>query len=172
MAGADLAGEVTAAERYTVEPAGGPDAPVATVVAIDLGIKSMTPQRLAERGVRTHVLPATATTEDVLALEPDGVFFSNGPGDPSAAVHEVELLRDFPDVLHPFDSKLGWDYDSVYVDDVSYHEGFGDAYKNYGVDKESGCVVVTRPDQYVGYVDSLDEEGFVGVDGYFKGVLA
>lgn len=44
--------------------------------------------------------------------------------------------------------------------------------KNYGVDKESGCVVVTRPDQYVGYVDSLDEEGFVGVDGYFKGVLA
>ena len=85
---------------------------------------------------------------------------------------EVELLRDFPDVLHPFDSKLGWDYDSVYVDDVSYHEGFGDAYKNYGVDKESGCVVVTRPDQYVGYVDSLDEEGFVGVDGYFKGVLA
>ncbi|OSS47497.1 hypothetical protein B5807_07372 [Epicoccum nigrum] len=85
---------------------------------------------------------------------------------------EVELLRDFPDVLHPFDSKLGWDYDSVYVDDVSYHEGFGDAYKNYGVNRESGCVVVTRPDQYVGYVDSLDEEGYVGVEGYFKGVLA
>ena len=99
MAGADLAGEVTAAEPYTVDPAGEP---VATVVAIDLGIKSMTPQRLAERGVRTHVLPATASTEDVLALGPDGVFFSNGPGDPSAAVHEIELLRDVLDRRIPF----------------------------------------------------------------------
>jgi hypothetical protein len=84
---------------------------------------------------------------------------------------EVELLRDFPDVLHPFDAKLGWDYDSVYVDDVSYHEGFGDAYKGYGVNKETGCVVVTRPDQYVGYLDTLDEEGCVGVEAYFKGIL-
>lgn len=105
MSGADLAGEVTVAEPYTVEPVRGPASaaePVATVVALDLGIKSMTPQRLAERGVRTHVLPATATTEQVLALEPDGVFFSNGPGDPSAAVHEVELLRDVLDRRIPF----------------------------------------------------------------------
>ncbi|WP_250442723.1 glutamine-hydrolyzing carbamoyl-phosphate synthase small subunit [Actinotalea sp. C106] len=105
MSGADLAGEVTIAEPYTVEPVRGPASgaePVATVVALDLGIKSMTPQRLAERGVRTHVLPATATTEQVLALEPDGVFFSNGPGDPSAAVHEIELLRDVLDRRIPF----------------------------------------------------------------------
>jgi hypothetical protein len=84
---------------------------------------------------------------------------------------EVELLRDFPDVLHSFDEKLGWDYDAVYVDDESYHEGFGDAYGVYGISRESGCVVVARPDQYVGYVDSLDEEGFVGVEKYFKGVF-
>ncbi|MBO1750434.1 glutamine-hydrolyzing carbamoyl-phosphate synthase small subunit [Actinotalea sp. BY-33] len=105
MSGADLAGEVTIAEPYTVEPVRGPASgaePVATVVALDLGIKSMTPQRLAERGVRTHVLPATATTEQVLALEPDGVFFSNGPGDPAAAVHEIELLRDVLDRRIPF----------------------------------------------------------------------
>jgi hypothetical protein len=84
---------------------------------------------------------------------------------------DVELLRDFPEVLHPFDEKTGWDYDSVYVDDESYHEGFEDAYKNYGVSRESGCVVVTRPDQYVGYIDSLDEEGFGGVEAYFNGVF-
>ncbi|MCU1431903.1 MAG: carbamoyl-phosphate synthase, small subunit [Actinotalea sp.] len=103
MAGADLAGEVTAEEAYTVEPAGSGDGPaVATVVALDLGIKSMTPQRMAERGIRTHVLPATATVQDVLALEPDGVFFSNGPGDPSAAVHEVALLREVLDRRIPF----------------------------------------------------------------------
>ena len=105
MHGADLASEVSVSEPYTVEPVRGPASgteAVATVVAIDLGIKSMTPQRLAERGVRTHVLPATATTEDVLALNPDGVFFSNGPGDPAAAVHEIDLLRDVLDRRIPF----------------------------------------------------------------------
>ncbi|WP_024288196.1 glutamine-hydrolyzing carbamoyl-phosphate synthase small subunit [Cellulomonas sp. KRMCY2] len=105
MTGADLAGEVSVREPYTVEPVRGPVSPaepVATVVAIDLGIKSMTPQRLAERGVRTHVLPSTATMQDVLALAPDGVFFSNGPGDPAAAVHEVELLRAVLDRKIPF----------------------------------------------------------------------
>jgi len=105
MSGADLAREVTVAEPYTVQPLRGPASaaePVATVVAVDLGIKSMTPQRLAERGIRTHVVPATVTLEEVLALEPDGVFFSNGPGDPAAAVHEVELLRGVLDRRIPF----------------------------------------------------------------------
>jgi carbamoyl-phosphate synthase small subunit len=105
MSGADLAREVTASEPYTVEAIRGPASPaepVATVVAVDLGIKSMTPQRLAERGVRTHVVPATATIEEVLALEPNGVFFSNGPGDPGAAVHEVDLLRSVLDRRIPF----------------------------------------------------------------------
>ena len=101
MAGADLAGEVSVTEGYTVDPVGTDDA-VATVVAVDLGIKTMTPRRLAERGVRTHVVPATASVEDVLALSPDGVFFSNGPGDPSAAVHEIELLRAVLDRRIPF----------------------------------------------------------------------
>ena len=116
MSGADLAREVTTSEPYTVEPvadarpgpgdasddAGQPARRVPVVVALDLGIKAMTPQRLAERGVRTHVLPATATTAEVLALEPDGVFFSNGPGDPAAAVHEIDVLRDVLDRRIPF----------------------------------------------------------------------
>jgi phenol 2-monooxygenase len=89
----------------------------------------------------------------------------------SAKRTEVELLRDFPDVLHPFDTKTGWDYDSVYVDDESFRDGYGDAYKGYGVDGETGCVVVTRPDQYVGYIDALDEEGVKGVEDYFKGIF-
>lgn len=84
---------------------------------------------------------------------------------------DVELLRDFPDVLHPFDSKTGWDYDSVYVDDGNYYEAFADAYKKYGVDRETGCVVVARPDQYVGYIDTLDEAGLEGVEAYFAGIL-
>jgi len=98
MTGADLAGEVTTPQAYVVEAVGEPrrgaDGRPLTVVALDLGIKSRTPWHLAQRGVRVHVLPSSATTEDVLALEPHGVFYSNGPGDPAAAEHEVGVLRD------------------------------------------------------------------------------
>src|SRR5699024_8767085 len=64
-----------------------------TVAALDLGIKDTTPTLMAARGIRVHVLPATSTWEEVLADEPDGVFFSNGPGDPATAEHEIDLLR-------------------------------------------------------------------------------
>ncbi len=101
MNGADLAHEVSTATAYTVEPAAGVE-PVATVVAVDLGIKSMTPQRLAERGVRVHVVPSTATIAEIVAHRPDGVFFSNGPGDPGAANHEVSLLREVLDRKIPY----------------------------------------------------------------------
>ena len=60
---------------------------------MDLGIKAMTPRRLAERGCEVHVLPATATLADILAVRPDGVFFSNGPGDPAAAGYALEAMR-------------------------------------------------------------------------------
>jgi carbamoyl-phosphate synthase small subunit len=106
MAGADLAAEVSTDAAYVV-PALAPDGtplaePVARVAAVDLGIKAMTPHRMAERGIEVHVLPAASTIEDVLAVSPDGVFFSNGPGDPGAAVHEVELLREVLDRKIPF----------------------------------------------------------------------
>ena len=95
MAGRKLADSVSVDTAYTVEPHQfnwfAP--PVATVVALDLGIKSMTPQRFAERGVRVHVLPASATLEDIYSYNPDGVFFSNGPGDPATADEQVELLQ-------------------------------------------------------------------------------
>jgi carbamoyl-phosphate synthase small subunit len=106
MAGADLAGEVSTGAEYVI-PALGLDGaelpePVARVAAVDLGIKSMTPHRMAERGIEVHVLPATATIDDILATAPDGVFFSNGPGDPGAATHEVDLLREVLDRRIPF----------------------------------------------------------------------
>ena len=91
MAGSALAAEVTTSQAYIVPAVGEKRF---TVAALDLGIKSMTPASLAERGIEVHVLPATATIEDVLAVEPDGVFFSNGPGDPGTADHERDLLRE------------------------------------------------------------------------------
>lgn len=89
MAGANLVEDVTTAEAYVIEPDGDKRF---TVAAIDLGIKSMTPSRMAERGCEVHVLPATTTIEQLRDLDPDGVFFSNGPGDPAATDHPIELL--------------------------------------------------------------------------------
>jgi carbamoyl-phosphate synthase small subunit len=91
MAGAELATEVSTTEAYVV-PADGDKR--LTVAAVDLGIKANTPRMMAERGIETHVLPATATLDDVRATGADGVFFSNGPGDPAATEGQVELLRD------------------------------------------------------------------------------
>ncbi|MDN4175660.1 glutamine-hydrolyzing carbamoyl-phosphate synthase small subunit [Nocardioides sp. SOB77] len=90
MSGLELADEVTTPEAYVV-PAQGEKR--FTVAALDLGIKSMTPARMAERGIEVHVLPATSTLEDVLAVQPDGLFYSNGPGDPAATTQQIEVLR-------------------------------------------------------------------------------
>ncbi|ALE06082.1 carbamoyl phosphate synthase small subunit [Arthrobacter sp. ERGS1:01] len=104
MEGARLAEEVSVSEAYVVEPAdhGWEGEPKFSIAAIDLGIKAMTPQRFAERGVRVHVLPATSSFEDVTAVNPDGVFLSNGPGDPATADSQVKLLRQVLDAGTPF----------------------------------------------------------------------
>ncbi|MET8562976.1 glutamine-hydrolyzing carbamoyl-phosphate synthase small subunit [Streptomyces flaveolus] len=89
MKGASLYEEVATQEAYVVPAVGEKRF---TVAAIDLGIKGMTPHRMAERGIEVHVLPATATADDVYAVDPDGVFFSNGPGDPATADGPVALM--------------------------------------------------------------------------------
>ena len=91
MSGANLSDAVSTQEAYVVPAAGERRF---TVAAIDLGIKDMTPQRMSERGIEVHVLPAASSIEDVLAVEPDGLFFSNGPGDPAATTGQVELLQE------------------------------------------------------------------------------
>jgi carbamoyl-phosphate synthase small subunit len=92
MTGADLARDVTTPEPYTVSPPAG--TPIRyRVAAVDLGIKASTPRYLARLGCEVRVLPATVTTADILATDPNGVFFSNGPGDPAAATYAVEAMR-------------------------------------------------------------------------------
>jgi len=92
MSGAFLAADVSTKKPYVVYPPKG----VATrfkVAAIDLGIKGATPKAMANLGIEVHVLPLTTTFEQIKALSPDGVFLSNGPGDPAAMVDIVELVR-------------------------------------------------------------------------------
>jgi carbamoyl-phosphate synthase small subunit len=90
MTGADLARVVSTPEPYTVCPQGRARY---RVVAVDLGIKASTPRNLAARGCEVLVVPATSGATDILASSPDGVFFSNGPGDPAAAGYAVDAMR-------------------------------------------------------------------------------
>jgi carbamoyl-phosphate synthase small subunit len=89
MEGADLAREVTTPEPYVVHAVGQKRF---TVAALDLGIKSSTPRYLSERGCEVHILPSTSSAADLLAVDPDGVFVSNGPGDPGTADGPVAAL--------------------------------------------------------------------------------
>ena len=98
MLGADLAKEVSTPEPYVVEAIGPKKF---TVVAVDLGIKAMTPHRMAQRGIEVHVVPATVSAEYVLARDPDGVFLSNGPGDPGVADYAVDIARGVLDARVP-----------------------------------------------------------------------
>jgi carbamoyl-phosphate synthase small subunit len=104
MEGSRLAEEVSVDEAYVVEPKdhGWEGEPRFSIAAVDLGIKSMTPHRFAERGVRVHVLPASSTLDDVKAVDPDGFFMSNGPGDPATADAQVNLLRSVLDERIPY----------------------------------------------------------------------
>jgi carbamoyl-phosphate synthase small subunit len=90
MVGADLTGDVTTQAEYVVEAVGDRRA---TVLAIDLGIKSMTPRLMAQRGIEVHVVPASITAQDMVSRRADGVFLSNGPGDPATADHATALVR-------------------------------------------------------------------------------
>lgn len=81
---------------------------------------------------------------------------------------KVELLE-LHEIYHPFSEAQGWDYSKVFVDDMSYHEGHGYAYENYGVDAGSGCAVILRPDQYVGWLGDLEDVD--EMDEYFAGFM-
>jgi carbamoyl-phosphate synthase small subunit len=92
MAGADLARGVSCAETYRI---GAPPTSetVYRVVAYDFGLKRNIIRMLAATGCDVTVVPATTAAADVLALDPDGVFLSNGPGDPEACPYAIEAAR-------------------------------------------------------------------------------
>ncbi|MEF8792247.1 glutamine-hydrolyzing carbamoyl-phosphate synthase small subunit [Thiohalorhabdus sp.] len=104
LTGMDLAGEVTTPSSYpftggTWSLEGGlPGARAAEqltyhVVALDYGCKRNILRLLVDRGCRVTVMPATATADEVLAAEPDGIFLSNGPGDPEPVTYAIDTLR-------------------------------------------------------------------------------
>jgi len=91
MVGSFLSADVSTPEPYTIE---AKREKKFTVVALDLGIKGATPRAMAERGIQTHVVPYNSTFSEIIALNPDGVFLSNGPGDPATMTETVNLVRE------------------------------------------------------------------------------
>jgi carbamoyl-phosphate synthase small subunit len=92
MSGSFLAADVTTKETYIVNPPKGVETKF-RVAAIDLGIKGATPKAMASLGIQVHVMPLNTTLSQIKSLNVDGVFLSNGPGDPAAMVDVVDLVR-------------------------------------------------------------------------------
>jgi carbamoyl-phosphate synthase small subunit len=142
MLGADLSAEVSTPARYTLDAVGERRY---TVAALDLGIKRNVARRLAERGVTTHVFPASSSVEELLAVSPDAVFFSPGPGDPATADGPVALAREVMRIRKPlFGICFGSQILGRALGFGTYKLGYGHRGINQPVfDKTTGKVEVT-----------------------------
>ncbi|CAN1507520.1 CarA Carbamoylphosphate synthase small subunit [Candidatus Nanopelagicaceae bacterium] len=91
MSGAYLSDDVSTESTYVVPAIAEKKF---TVAALDLGIKGATPRAMAERGIEVHVMPYNSSFADIQAISPDGVFLSNGPGDPATMTETIDLVRE------------------------------------------------------------------------------
>jgi carbamoyl-phosphate synthase small subunit len=142
MSGSFLSADVSTPKSYVV-PATTKKR--FTVVALDLGIKSATPKAMSLRGIETHVLPHNATYEEITSLNPDGVFLSNGPGDPSTMTETVNLVRELlSDEIPIFGICFGHQILGRALGFETYKLQFGHRGINQPViDKRSGKVEIT-----------------------------
>ena len=154
MMGLDLASRVTTAERYqwtqAVEPCSPSEflprapEPLRHVVAYDYGIKRNILRRLVQTGCRVTVVPALTSAEDVLALEPDGIFLSNGPGDPEPLETEVANIRKLIGKKPIFGICLGHQLLGLAAGGKTYKLKFGHRGANHPVRNEvTGRVEIT-----------------------------
>ncbi len=161
MVGADLAREVTTTEPYVVPALGTRRFRVA---AVDLGIKRSIPAYLARNGCEVQVFPATATAADLLAAGPDGIFLSNGPGDPAAAGYAVDALRGVLGRRPVFGICLGHQILGLALGLTTYKLRFGHRGLNQPVqDLETGRVAVTSHNH--GFAVTAPDERFTSPYG-------
>ncbi len=155
MDGTDLAKVVTTKQRYQwetgtrshqpTEVVGVKDQPPSHhVVAYDYGIKQNILRMLVDQGCRVTVVPATTTAEDVLALNPDGVFLSNGPGDPEPCTYAYENIRRLMGKTPVFGICLGHQLIGLALGGKTYKLRFGHHGGNHPVKQlESGKIEIT-----------------------------
>ncbi len=141
MEGQDLATGVSTREPYRFDPDGDP---VGRVVAIDLGMKRDIGRRLADRGLEVHVLPATCTAQDILGLNPTGVFLTNGPGDPEPLEHNIGTVRALLGAVPVFGICLGHQVIGLALGATTFKLPFGHHGGNHPVRRlEDGRVEIT-----------------------------
>ena len=142
MEGAELASAVTTDEPYVLAPSGGQAR--FRVAAIDLGMKRSIGRYLVEQGAEVHVLPASATADDVRAREPDGVFLSNGPGDPATVAQGIATTRALLGELPVFGICLGSQLLGLALGADTYKLRFGHRGVNQPVlRRDDGAVEIT-----------------------------
>ena len=160
MAGQDLTGLVSTKQPYqwTEGSWGTPAAGAAHhVVAIDFGVKENILRSLVDHGCRVTVVPSTATADEVLALQPDGVFVSNGPGDPAAVSHGIETMRELVREKPLFGICLGHQMLALALGGKTYKMKFGHRGLNHPVkDLATGRIEITTQNHgFAVDVDSL-----------------
>jgi carbamoyl-phosphate synthase small subunit len=154
----DVVREVTAAERYEYSsPRGGP-----AIVAIDCGVKRSILRHLAAEGARVIVVPATARAEEIRDLEPDGIFLSNGPGDPRTASYVAETVKQFFGKVPLFGICLGHQILALAAGADTYKLKFGHHGANHPVLHEAtGKVEITcQNHNYAVDSESAERAGF------------
>ncbi len=159
MEGLDLACAVSTDEQYTVPAVGTPRF---KVLAFDFGVKSHSLKLLAERGCEVTVLPAETPTDDILTQRFDGLFISNGPGDPEAVGHVLETIRTLADRNTPiFGICLGHQLIGRAFGASTYKLLYGHRGGNHPVRRLSdGAVEITA--QNHGFAVHGDESGIAG----------
>ncbi len=161
MTGLDLASEVTTAEPYVVPAVGERRA---SIVAIDLGIKKRIVDELTHRGIETTVVPAGTTADEIMALNPDGVFLSNGPGDPEPLTAVTATLRDLLGRMPIFGICLGHQVLGLALGARTYKLPFGHHGGNHPVRRlADGAVQITA--QNHGFAVDLPEAAFASSFG-------
>ncbi len=158
LVGRDMVKEVTCEEPYTLESEeqAGEDAPF--VVAYDFGAKLSILRCLAASGCRMRAVPARTTAEEVLAMNPDGILLSNGPGDPAGVPYVVEELRKLLDKKPIFGICLGHQLLALAFGGRTYKLKFGHRGANHPV-KELATGKIDITCQNHGFcvdIDSLD----------------
>jgi carbamoyl-phosphate synthase small subunit len=143
MAGLELASKVTTSEPYEKTP----DNPDFKVAALDFGIKQNIVDCFVERNCHVKVFPADTSSEDILAFNPDGIFLSNGPGDPSAMTYAIKTIKQLIETNIPmFGICLGHQLLALSVDVPTYkmhhgHRGINHPVKNI---VSGGCEITTQ----------------------------
>lgn len=161
MTGRDLTGEVSTPKPFEWSEGAGvwrldePEDARRHVVALDFGIKHNILRCLRDSGCRVTVVPAKTTADEVLALDPDGIFLSNGPGDPAAVQHGIDTVRELVGKKPMFGICLGHQILSLALGGSSYKLKFGHRGLNQPVkDLATGRVEITT--QNHGFVVDLD----------------